>query len=186
MINGAAERATRELGFSAAEFLPFAAAWPNVRGGYLEWLATHEASGAVYDTGEDWCEMRYGELTLVGKLDRIDTLADEKMVLDYKTESWTHTASRIKNGAEDTQLAFYAALLDSDTLQAAYVNVGEKGETKSAPQREIVPLRDQLIASIMTDMTRIAHGQPLPALGEGRACDYCAARGLCRKDFWSE
>jgi ATP-dependent helicase/nuclease subunit B len=25
----------------------------------------------------------------------------------------------------------------------------------------------------------------LPAIGEGSACDYCAARGLCRKDFWS-
>ena len=22
----------------------------------------------------------------------------------------------------------------------------------------------------------------LPALGEGRVCDYCEARGLCRKD----
>jgi ATP-dependent helicase/nuclease subunit B len=22
-------------------------------------------------------------------------------------------------------------------------------------------------------------------LGEGAACDYCAARGLCRKDFWA-
>jgi ATP-dependent helicase/nuclease subunit B len=25
----------------------------------------------------------------------------------------------------------------------------------------------------------------LPALGEGMACEYCAARGLCRKDFWA-
>ena len=23
------------------------------------------------------------------------------------------------------------------------------------------------------------------ALGQGGACDYCQARGLCRKDFWS-
>ena len=34
-------------------------------------------------------------------------------------------------------------------------------------------------------MARIARGAALPALGEGKACDYCAARGLCRKDFWS-
>ena len=31
-----------------------------------------------------------------------------------------------------------------------------------------------------------AAGEPLPALGEGKACEYCAARGLCRKDFWTE
>jgi ATP-dependent helicase/nuclease subunit B len=34
-------------------------------------------------------------------------------------------------------------------------------------------------------MDRIAQGAPLPALGEGMACEYCAARGLCRKDFWA-
>ena len=28
-------------------------------------------------------------------------------------------------------------------------------------------------------------GAPLPALGEGTVCDFCAARGLCRKDMWS-
>jgi ATP-dependent helicase/nuclease subunit B len=27
----------------------------------------------------------------------------------------------------------------------------------------------------------------MPALGEGAVCDYCAARGLCRKDWaWRE
>ena len=26
----------------------------------------------------------------------------------------------------------------------------------------------------------------MPALGEGETCDYCAARGICRKDHWSE
>ena len=41
------------------------------------------------------------------------------------------------------------------------------------------------IARILSDMARIAEGAPLPALGEGKACEYCAARGLCRKDFWS-
>ena len=92
---------------------------------------------------------------------------------------------RIKNGQEDTQLAFYAALMSDDTLAAAYVNLGEKEPTKTYEQPDIVGLRDELIDSILTDMARIARGAKLPALGEGKACDYCAARGLCRKDFWS-
>jgi ATP-dependent helicase/nuclease subunit B len=25
----------------------------------------------------------------------------------------------------------------------------------------------------------------MPALGEGQACAYCEARGLCRRDQWS-
>lgn len=186
MINIAAERATQELALSDSEFLPFAAAWPGVREGYLKWLADHEATGAVFDEAEVWREVPVGSLTLLGKLDRIDRQPDgHALVIDYKTEPRATTSERIKNGQEDTQLAFYAALMSDDTLAAAYVNLGEKEPTKTYEQPDIVGLRDELIDSILTDMARIERGAKLPALGEGKACDYCAARGLCRKDFWS-
>ncbi|MGH8805252.1 MAG: RecB family exonuclease, partial [Polaromonas sp.] len=185
MINVAADRATEELALSDSEFLPFAAAWPGVRDGYLAWLAEHEATGARFDAAEAWREMPLGELTLVGKLDRIDRQADgHTLLIDYKTEPRATTAERIRDGQEDTQLAFYAALMADDTLAAAYVNLGEKEPTRSYEQPDIVGLRDELIDSILSDMARIAQGAVLPALGEGKACDYCAARGLCRKDFW--
>ena len=107
------------------------------------------------------------------------------LLIDYKTEPRATTAQRIRDGAEDTQLAFYAALMADDTLAAAYVNLGEKEATKTYEQTDIVPLRDALIDGILHDMARIAVGAALPALGEGKACEYCAARGLCRKDFWA-
>ena len=186
MINGAAEQASTELGLSRSEFLPFAAIWPRVRQGYLEWLAAHEASGAQFMEGEVWKNMPLGPVTLIGKLDRIDQLPDGgHWVIDYKTEAPSTTQGRINNAREDTQLAFYAALLADDTLAAAYVNLGEKAATKTHEQADIVDLRDGLIHSIVTDMTRIAEGALLPALGEGKACDFCTARGLCRKDFWT-
>ena len=186
MINVAAEQARTELGLSSSEFLPFAAIWPRVRAGYLEWLAGHEASGAQFMEGEVWKDMPLGPVTLIGKLDRIDQMPDgSHLVIDYKTEPQATTQGRIKNAREDTQLAFYAALLADDTLAAAYVNLGEKLPTKTYGQSDIVDLRDGLIHSILSDMARIAEGAPLPALGEGKACDYCAARGLCRKDFWT-
>ena len=186
MINLAAEKATQELALSDSEFLPFAAAWPVVRDGYLAWLAGHEATGAVFDAAETWREISLGALTLVGKLDRIDRDASgQTLLIDYKTEPRSTTADRIKGGPEDTQLAFYAALMPDDTLAAAYVNLGEKEPTRTYEQPDIVEMRDGLIDSILTDMARIAEGAALPALGEGKACDYCAARGLCRKDFWT-
>ena len=185
MINIAAESAAKELGLTDSEFLPFAAIWPRVRAGYLDWLAGHEASGVQFLEGEVWKEMPYGKVTLFGKLDRIDQLPDgSRMVMDYKTEASNTTRTRIKEGSEDTQLAFYAALLTDDTLAAAYVNLGEKEPTKTYAQSEIVHLRDGLIESILSDVSRISDGAPMPALGEGKACDYCAARGMCRKDFW--
>ena len=186
MLNIAANEATQTLGLSAEEFLPFAAIWPRVRSGYLDWLATHEASGASYVEGEVWKNMPLGSIELVGKLDRIDQMPDgSRVVMDYKTEPRSTTQGRINSAGEDTQLAFYAALLEDDTLAAAYVNLGEKEPTKTYAQPEIVELRDELIGGILSDMARIADGAKLPALGEGKACDYCAARGLCRKDFWS-
>ncbi len=105
------------------------------------------------------------------------------LVIDYKTESDSVTRQRIQSGAEDTQLPFYAALLHHDTLRAAYVNVGERGETQLHEQDEVVHLRDVLIEGIQHDMARIAAGAPLPALGEGSVCEFCAVRGLCRKDY---
>ncbi|MFZ4478667.1 MAG: PD-(D/E)XK nuclease family protein [Rhodoferax sp.] len=186
MLNAAAEQATAELGLSNSEFLPFVASWPRVRSGYLAWLIAHEASGAIFDEAEAWREVALGRLALVGKIDRVDRLADgSALVIDYKTEAPALTAQRIKAGLEDTQLAFYAALLTDDTLAAAYLNVGEKDGSKSYAQTDIVALRDQLLEGIASDMARISGGEPMPALGEGKACEYCAARGLCRKDFWA-
>ncbi|MFI5446220.1 PD-(D/E)XK nuclease family protein [Polaromonas sp. UC242_47] len=186
MINRAADEAAKALGLSDSEFLPFAASWPRVREGYLDWLTGHEAEGAVFEAAEVSCEVPLGDLTLIGNLDRIDRLADgSRMVIDYKTENRATTAERLKQPQEDTQLAFYAGLLNDDTLAAAYVNLGEKEATRTYEQPDIVALRDELLESILSDMARIADGTPLPALGEGKACDYCAARGLCRKDFWN-
>jgi ATP-dependent helicase/nuclease subunit B len=107
------------------------------------------------------------------------------MVLDYKTEPVAKTKQRVKEPLENTQIAFYAALLPNHTLRGAYVNVGEREGTVISEQPDIVFARDVLIAGILDDMQRIAEGVALPALGEGPACAYCQARGLCRKDFWS-
>ncbi len=187
LIDAAAAQVTQTMRLADDEFLPFQAAWPRVRDGYLDWLATHEAQGLRFVEGERWQEQPLGALTLVGRLDRVDRGPDgTAMVIDYKTESPAVTAKRIKDPFEDTQLAFYAALLPHDTLRAAYVNVSEKEGSKTYEQPDVVAVRDALIDGITHDLQRIASGASMPALGEGEACEFCAARGLCRRDFWSE
>lgn len=185
LMDDASLAITQSMGLADGEFLPFAAAWPAVRDGYLHWLSQHQASGAAFSSAETDHSQRLGPVTLVGRIDRTDTLPDgELLVLDYKTENAAKTASRIKEPLDDTQIAFYAALLPNDTLQGAYVNVGEREGTRTYTQRDIVDARDALVAGVMHDMQRIAQGEPLLALGDGSACDFCQARGLCRKDFW--
>jgi ATP-dependent helicase/nuclease subunit B len=175
-------------------FIPFTAAWPQVRESYLLWLAQHEAESWQFDQAELERTLEHvsdaGErITLIGRLDRVDRLSRGPMagtayVLDYKTESTQASKERVKNPLEDTQLAFYAALLGEDDLHAAYVNVAER-ECKITAQPDIMAARDAVLQGIGVDVQRIHAGHALPALGEGKACDFCAARGLCRKDMWT-
>nr|WP_315494806.1 PD-(D/E)XK nuclease family protein [uncultured Rhodoferax sp.] len=185
LLDRCSAEVTGAMALPEGEFLPFAAAWPAVRDGYLAWLNEHEAQGAVFASGEMPQRQRIGPVTLIGRTDRTDTLPDGTvMLLDYKTEPVGKTRTRIQDPLEDTQMAFYAALLPHDTLRAAYVNVGERDGTDAYEQKEVVIARDALIDGVQSDMARIAQGAALPALGEGTVCDFCQVRGLCRKDFW--
>ncbi|MHA7601100.1 PD-(D/E)XK nuclease family protein [Alicycliphilus sp. T452] len=196
-LDAAASQAREQLGLAGSDFLPYASGWPQLRDGYLRWLDEHEAGGAQFAQAEVQAQQRLalgqGSLELVGKLDRIDEAKDAEgraasLVIDYKTEGSQATRARVQAGTEDTQLAFYAALMPEGRgpLRAAYVNVGERGETRTFEASDVEQLRDALLAGIRDDFDRIAQGAGLPALGEGSVCDWCAARGLCRKDFWNE
>ena len=185
LLDATSQAVSEEMVLVEGEFLPFAASWPAVREGYLRWMQEHDATSARFTSSETSHSQRLGSLQLVGRIDRTDTLADGQVLLvDYKTEPLAKTRARVKEPLEDTQMAFYAALLPHDTLRGMYVNVGERDGTKACEQLELVDARDDLIEGLMADVAAIAGGAALPALGEGVACEFCDARGLCRKDFW--
>lgn len=187
LLDETASRVTRDMRLDDGEFLPFSAAWAQARDGYLDWLAKHEATErASFESAERDEERTFAGVRLFGRIDRIDRLpGGDRIVMDYKTENVEKTRGRVREPGEDTQLAFYAALLDEGALRAAYINIGERGETKTVEHKDIAQARDMLLAGIAHDLQRITGGEALAALGEGVACDYCAARGLCRKDFWA-
>jgi len=188
LLDAAAARTTHEKHLHEGEFLPWSSNWPALRDGYLAWLAQHEAQGALFHAAEVRASRPLDDrLELVGTIDRIDHQAGMPLVLDYKTENAKTTQNRIQAGSEDSQLAFYAALVpEAPQLRAAYVSIGERGITRLFEQPDVAALRDTLLAGIRSDMERIAQGAPLPALGEGAVCDWCSARGLCRRDFWDD
>ena len=184
-LDALAEAVALEQGLGDAEFLPFRAGWPQLRDGYLKWLETHETL-AGFEQAEATREQPLGPLVLQGRLDRIDRLrSGAALVLDYKTESLDKTRARTKNPLEDTQMAFYAALLGEEAVEGMYLNLSERGEVTQVEPKDLALSRAALLQGIEDDMARITAGAALPALGEGAACDYCAARGLCRKDFWA-
>ena len=185
LMDVSAQQATEQLGLDEAEFMPFGVGWPALRDGYLQWLAEHEATGAVFALTEQVLEVTLGELRLHGRVDRIDHLPDgTPLVIDYKTESVLRTAERLKAGNEDTQLPFYALLTAADTPRAAYLNVSEREGTRLHEPAGLPELAEQLFEGMTADLRRLSEGQPLQALGEGTVCEWCEVRGLCRKDFW--
>lgn len=203
-LNALADETAVAMGLNAGEggagFLPYQAVWPALREGYLDWLHGFEAADGVpgprFVQAEAERTAMAGPWKLYGKLDRIDEQGSPEgsipFVIDYKTESRARTTDRVKEPLEDTQLAFYAALLPDENLRAAYLSITDKRSDsgKDTPtwlveQPDVLMAREHLRAGLAHDMARVAAGQPMPALGEGRVCDFCAARGLCRKDFWS-
>ena len=184
-IDQCAQQVTHEMGLGQDEFLPFQASWPALRDGYLKWSQAHQKTATF--THAEWPrDLPLGAIHLRGRIDRLDTLANSQiMVLDYKTENKSKTKARIKEPFEDTQMAFYAALIDADEVVGGYVSISEREGTELLEQENISEVRDALVLGIITDMQKISQGHAMPAMGEGSACDYCKARGLCRKDFWS-
>lgn len=186
MLDQAAERASAELALASDEFLPFACVWPQVRAAYLSWLERHEAQGARFQAAEVQREVQLAQWTLIGRIDRIDRLPDGgALLIDYKTEARDKTVQRVRQPQEDTQLAFYAALLETERVEASYLSIVETEAPKAFDLPDADRWRGQLLQGIARDLGGIAAGAPLPAIGAGASCDFCAARGLCRKDFWS-
>ncbi len=190
-----------QAGEGGAGFLSYEAVWPALREGYLDWLEAFEAAagrpGPRFERAEAELKASAGGWPLFGKLDRIDRQDSPEgvvpFVIDYKTESRARTLDRVKQPLEDTQLAFYAALLPEETLRAAYLSItDQRGEgPRDAPtllieQTEVLLARERLREGLAHDLSRVTAGAPMPALGEGRVCEHCAARGLCRKDFWRQ
>jgi ATP-dependent helicase/nuclease subunit B len=165
--------------------------WQKAMGPYLEWANAHEAAGWRFVFGEQACEKPLawsdGEITLHGRIDRIDEHEDgARLVLDYKTANRDSLRKKLREG-EDHQLAFYGLLSALPVDNAQYITL-EADKTGAVEPPKDVPdyatLRNTLQFQVKSQMKSVAHGAPLPANGVESVCQYCDVRGLCRKGAW--
>ncbi len=108
------------MGLADDEFLPFSAAFDGVAARYVAWLHERDAAGARWQDGERDCRSRPEALQgveLQGVIDRIDRVEHGTAVqlIDYKTVKADKLKRQVREPLEDTQLAFYAALLSAET-----------------------------------------------------------------------
>ena len=181
-------------GIVDADFLPFAASFESFAPRYIAWQHARDADGARWRSGETEVVLQddaLGGTELRGIIDRIDERRGGAAIelLDYKTGSAAGLKDRVKAPLEDTQLAFYAALMRSRTelpLTARYLALdGSKG-LEEVEHKGVEASAAALVEGLADDLRRLRGGAGLPALGVGSTCDFCAARGICRRDHWAD
>jgi len=159
------------------------ARWYKSLPAYLEWQAAIEAEGWHYAEAESAFDWELEGIRLRGRIDRMDIRAEEKLVLDYKTQSDQVLRDKLKEPGEDVQLACYAYA--HEAADAAFVSI-ENGKVKLVEPKQDVPLLAQLNAERLVNvMNEIRGGAGLPANGIDQACAHCEMRGVCRKGEWS-
>ncbi|MDD5056397.1 MAG: PD-(D/E)XK nuclease family protein [Sideroxydans sp.] len=149
---------------------------------YIEWQQQNETQGWRYAESEKSFDWDLEAVRLRGRIDRLDVRGEEKLVLDYKTQSDTVLRNKLKEPGEDVQLACYAYA--HEAADAAFVSI-ENGKVKLVAPKEDMPLLAQLNAErLVSVMEAIRGGAGLPANGIDAVCGWCEMRGLCRKGEW--
>lgn len=194
----AADQVVRDMGLDRDSqrpfFLPFQADLDRLAAAYVSWLRQHEDAGWAVQATEAVAQrdLIVGEglsVRLYGQLDRVDMRHRDgekaQFVIDYKTGSLMGLKAKVAQPDEDTQLAFYAALSDPRwPVEAAYLHLDARVVTQ-VEHAQVGDSAQTLLEGLAQDWQRLHAGAAMPALGEGAACSYCQARGLCRKDHWS-
>ena len=150
--------------------------------GYIEWQMENEAQGWRYAESEQAFDWQLEGVRLRGRIDRLDVRGEEKLVLDYKTQSDALLRIKLKEPGEDVQLACY--VYAHEAADAAFVSI-DNGKVKLVEPKHDVPLLAQLNAERLVDvMAAMRGGAGLPANGVDAVCGYCEMRGVCRKGEW--
>jgi len=192
-LHAAAAASLASQGLDEAAFLPFSASFEVLVPRYVAWMHEREAAGASWSRGE--VELRAAPealagVALQGRIDRIDIVegGSRLELIDYKTGSASKLKTQVLDRFEDTQLAFYAALVGAESplpLRAFYLAMDATRGLEVHEHLDVAASADALVNGLAEDLRRLRAGASLPPLGEGSACEHCDARGLCRRDHWS-
>ncbi len=188
-----ADQLQAEMRLPADELLPYRAAFAPFVPRYLAWLNQRDAQGWRFEAGELPASAEYPRgVALHGRIDRVDARAGMRQLIDYKTEGVPGLREKLRQPLEDTQLAVYAALVmkapgqpADGGLSAMYLALDSREESFDLATTDVAASAHALVDGLADDLALLSAGAGAAALGEGKVCDFCAARGLCRRDHWS-
>ncbi len=161
--------------------------WERRLASYVDWAIGHEAGGYRWQAGEvritrDLTLPRGGEITLYGRLDRVDAGPYGQAVLDYKARSRDSLRRSLQRPGEDVQLPFYGLL--TGAAEAAYVALDDEKVATLAPSMDLPSLTALEGSRLQSTLDALQAGAVMPANGAEQTCSHCEMRGLCRRDYW--
>jgi len=157
--------------------------WLKTAPAYISWQIKRQEEWQVYRLEERVEQLMNNDITLVGRLDRIDMQAEQYSIVDYKTGATAQ--QRDIDLAENIQLTSYAMLMENihSTLYLK-LDKGEAKQTGIIESAQLEKLKQDSRQRLENSITEIKTGSPLTAWGDAQSCSYCDMSGLCRKQAW--
>jgi ATP-dependent helicase/nuclease subunit B len=143
------------------------------------------------------------EIRIAGRADRFDIHQSDKSlaaVIDYKNQDMKKIASRAENVLDDPQLLIYARGANEDPDAAhlpgrtveqaewislkAKISEDEEKQVRAHPVQDMPELMQQFSEQIVQDLKDLWARKPMQAFAPDSVCQYCDARGVCRKGMW--
>ncbi len=160
--------------------------WLALLPAYVDWQQARSRDWRVHAVEVENSREVNPQLSIGGRLDRLDRGAAGLAVIDYKTGS-APRQEEVASG-EAVQLPFYALLAQDTVAEALYLELG-KDIVKQGSQlagEELGALSAALLERLKYLQRRLHQGAGLPAWGDDKVCRYCPMAGICRKQGWTD
>jgi ATP-dependent helicase/nuclease subunit B len=186
--------------------------WQKQIPSFVDWQIQRELAGWEYFDGEvkvgfdlpfQDADGSIKMIRIEGYADRYDVNVDNSKiasVIDYKNQRFDRVKVRAEHVLDDPQLLIYARAAnegqESHKLTGHHVQQAEwvalkadvsKGEQKALRSQEVVDMAEmmqQFSKQITEDVEQLWAKKPMQAFAPEGVCQYCEARGVCRKGIW--
>jgi ATP-dependent helicase/nuclease subunit B len=186
--------------------------WQKQIPSFVDWQLKREAEGWQYHDAElpvgfmvtltdpDGVQR---EIEIAGRADRFDISSNNSnaaAVIDYKNQGISKIKKRAERLLDDPQLLIYARAVNENAIAAHLPGrtveqsewVSLKADIKKADDKIVRAYRvenmpemmEQFSDQLNEDLEVLWARKPMKAFAPDSVCQYCEARGICRKGMW--
>lgn len=142
------------------------------------------------------------DIRIAGRADRFDihqSDASAAAVIDYKNQKIKKITERAKNILDDPQLLIYARGATENPVaaripgraveQAEWVTLradlkNTEKNVRAHPVEDMSEVMTEFSEQVVNDLNDLWARKPMTAFAPDSVCQYCEARGICRKGMW--